>query len=160
MIDRFKFRAWNGFIKEPAMIYDVQKLNGYSSGSYHPIEQFITNMVEEDVIMNSRDFQNLIDTPAYTIMQCVGVRDKNNNLIFEGDLLKYKACTQEYLLVVSYDKEDLQFKFFSKDNNSYPSVITSDGVKSSIAVVASFELSECEVVGNIYENPELLTNDR
>lgn len=94
------------------------------------------------------------------IMQCIDKRDKNNNLIFEGDLLKYKACDQEYLLVVSYDKEDLQFKFFSKGNNSYPSVIKSDGVKSLIAVVASLELSECEVVGNIYENPKLLTNDK
>jgi len=130
MADRFKFRVWD----KPS--YD-----------------------SPEGCMNYFDIHRGIED-YNVIMQCIDKRDKNNNLIFEGDLLKYKACTQEYLLVVSYDKEDLQFKFFSKDNNSYPSVTTSDGVKSSIAVVASFELSECEVVGNIYENPELLTNDR
>jgi len=130
MIDRFKFRGWD----KPN--YD------FPAG----------NMTYFNIYKGIKD--------CNVIMQCIDKRDKNNNLIFEGDLLKYKSCAQKYLLLVVYDKEDLQFKFSSKDNNSYPSVIKSDGVKSSIAVVASFEISECEVIGNIYENPKLLKNDR
>jgi uncharacterized phage protein (TIGR01671 family) len=125
MIDRFKFRGWD----KPN--YD------FPAG----------NMTYFNIYKGIKD--------CNVIMQCIDKRDKNNNLIFEGDLLKYKSCAQEYLLVVGYDKKDLQFKFLSKGNNSYPSVLKSDKVKSSIAVVASFEISECVVVGNIYENPKL-----
>tara|TARA_R100000951_G_scaffold13925_1_gene10952 strand:- start:304 stop:690 length:387 start_codon:yes stop_codon:yes gene_type:complete len=126
MIDRFKFRGWD----KPS--YDFPQ----GCMTYFNIHKGIGD--------------------CNIIMQCIDKRDKNNKLIFEGDLLKYKSCTQEYLLLVGYDKDDLQFKFLSEGNNSYPSVLKSDKVKSSIAVVASFEMSECEVIGNIYENPKLL----
>ena len=75
------------------------------------------------------------------IMQCIGDWDKNNKLIYEGDLLRYKDETQEYLFEVAFDQEDFQFKFFFRGNNYYS---------------YEFELSECEIVGNIYENPELI----
>jgi len=68
------------------------------------------------------------------IMQCIGDWDKNNKLIYEGDLLRYKDETQEYLFKVEFDQEDLQFNLVAP-NDYY----------------LNFELSECEVIGNIYE---------
>jgi hypothetical protein len=69
----------------------------------------------------------------YIIMQSTGLTDKNGKEIFEGDLIEV-GYRMDYLITVEWEQETASF---SESVWQYP-----DGV---------------EVVGNIYENPELLT---
>lgn len=67
-------------------------------------------------------------------------RDKNNKEIFEGDIIKYG---EKYFQII-YRKEISSWSInFSKKDNSRP--CTNVGI-----------LKKCEIVGNIYENKELL----
>ena len=71
------------------------------------------------------------------IMQCTGLKDKNGKLIYEGDIVKDDHGAWHYVKWV-YDS----WQLFPCTQNNYTIGIVDD---------------EIEVIGNIYENPELLT---
>lgn len=64
MIDRFKFRVWNG---EQMVSPDYIARDGYAHW-------------KEDSIPNSSN----------KLMQCTGIKDMEGNLVYEGDILEYK----------------------------------------------------------------------
>lgn len=80
-----------------------------------------------------------------TICQCTGLKDKNGKLIWENDIVK--------------DKNDNFYKAIWQ-NNYYQfswicvkSDVFSIGVKWNLWCFKSFEI---EVIGNIFDNPELI----
>ena len=73
-----------------------------------------------------------------TVGQYTGLKDKNGNKIFEGDICLYG----DSIGVVEFDEDDGMFTF------------TFD-----ITTCTNFGIiwsSELEIIGNVYENPELL----
>jgi uncharacterized phage protein (TIGR01671 family) len=76
-------------------------------------------------------FQDMIDNKNYNLMQYTGLKDKNGKEIYEGDILNYDGLRGQ----VTYFKSG-----FVQMMNLVPEQIWKD----------------CEVIGNIYENPELL----
>jgi len=79
------------------------------------------------------------------VMQFTGLKDKNGKEIYEGDLIKF----WDYLGEVYY--EDGQYVFSEVEPYKYYELYYID-LRSMIYE----EQQEIEVIGNIYENPELL----
>ena len=84
-----------------------------------------------------------------TIMQSTGLLDKNGKEIFEGDILKVANNDSSWFEVVKYDHEKAMF--ISKEVN----------LKYEVPETTLYDLFspypfKVEVIGNIWENPDLL----
>lgn len=80
------------------------------------------------------------------LIQCTGKKDKNNNLIFEGDIVRFYFDNDEIIAVIEWDDDECRFY-----------LNTTDFFKDKY--VTDYEIvnqEEYEVIGNIYENPDLL----
>lgn len=123
-----KFRAWTEEGK--VMYYDV-----------YPFK--------DDTLLLSYDEIAFDEVPAsdFILMQSTGMFDKNGKEIFEGDIVKYKSGCNTYAEEVAYDKNFGGFGVRDADANS---IFTFGELAEDI------DLYSLEVIGNIYQNPELL----
>lgn len=94
------------------------------------------NFQERRVYKNDVSYLNFNNTE---LMQCTGLKDKNGKEIYEGDIL-FESFREEYLKVVF-------------ENGSFRA--EADGYSLDLEDYDDI----CEVVGNIYENPELMEED-
>lgn len=83
------------------------------------------------------------DDGFYSIMQSTGLCDKEGTEVFEGDILHHQIQT-EYTFIVKYDKDKGRWY--------------GDGLSRTyrIDIAKRFLPYYYKVIGNIYENPELL----
>ena len=96
-----------------------------------------------------------IDTDKETIGQYTGLKDKNGKKIFEGDIVK--------LTETNYNYEWTAVVEFGNPNGEYVwgwnlKPITKD-VECNLDILCWVEMpigATCEVIGNIYDNPELI----
>ena len=94
------------------------------------------------------EFKNGTLVPAdctVIVRQYTGLKDKNGKEIYEGDLLLNKNCNNYYVRPVTVMFEDGSFCF---NDSGCP---TCDEFLGNLLLNTDFE-----VIGNIYENPELL----
>lgn len=88
-------------------------------------------------------------TPS-TVGQYTGLVDKNGKRIFEGDILKvYYYGKSKIFGVVKFDES----RFFIDDD------FMRDDIKAKAPMTEMFSRYEFEVVGNIYDNPDLLKGE-
>ena len=124
----------------------IPKFRAYDSGSlcrmYEPDEVMVGNgniwIIDEDSVAGEWIVNNDIH-----LMQSTGLKDKNGKEIFEGDIVDYKG--REAVV---------------KWHGSYASFIYRfvDGLKERVSEWDPLFLAcyNFEVIGNIYENQELL----
>ncbi len=75
---------------------------------------------------------------AYELMEYTGFKDKNGKEIYEGDIVE--LYNEEDLYRVEYQAENARF------------ILTTDTIVTDFKY---YSHGEIEVIGNIYENPEL-----
>ncbi len=101
---------------------------------------------EKDVIIPSHASALYgIDVIPETVGQYIGLKDKNGNKIFEGDIVKYYGICKPIIGVVKICEED--FSGLYGVCETFTDGSGTSLLKSKI---------DCQVVGNIYDNPELL----
>lgn len=129
-----KFRAWD---KEFAEMNRVTSINF--------IDEFNKNKGYEGVVY-LEGYIDAIPLSEIELMQYTGLKDKNGKEIFEGDILLYLRKSKR---IVSY-KNGAFIRYYENYNEYllYDSFIE-DGY-----------LTDYEVIGNIYENPELLEGNQ
>lgn len=106
----------------------------------------------------TNDHPNMIEVIPETVGQFTGLTDKNGNKIFEGDIISATALDtgEEQRAVVCFGN-------FIDENNDDEYIgffIEFDGIKTTITQLSMEECkNRIEVIGNIYDNKELLKND-
>ena len=79
-------------------------------------------------------------------LQFTGLKDKNSKEIYEGDIVEDKSVGR--IMEVSWCTRHMGFELLEPTD------------KNGGKIWEYESLSECEILGNIYENPELLDNEK
>lgn len=124
-----KYRVWNN-----GKMYNVRAIV-WHAGHVANIEVF-TN--------KGTDYLYSIDAK---LLQYIGLKDRNDKEIYKGDLVKWyiNHGSNFILCKIIYMKEEAQFVGQYKDEYGNPRFISL--INSHVGL---------EVIGNCYENPELL----
>lgn len=135
--DRCKFKAWDK--KDKKWIKDFTIFN---DGSIIQISN--TMSLETNSLLIEKKIGKEVD-----LMQCTGLKDKKGKLIFEGDIVKFEVNIledEQYINIgiVTYYQNDLKYGLYISDKEC--------------AFIDNFEDNIIEIIGNKYENPELLSD--
>lgn len=92
-----------------------------------------------------------------TICQYIGLKDKNGNRIWENDIVLLREEIQDYewKATVKFGNPNCEY------NWGWQLVpIGECDMNKDILLWIDMEIASCEVVGNIFDNPELLKGDQ
>ena len=131
-----KFRAWVKIGKRVVFSDDILTID-YENKEIVTQQVYFENGLPDDRDIYCYDFDEI------ELMQSTGLKDKNGQEIFEGDILDYNGR-----------------KALVRWHGSYASFIYRfvDELQKRNAERKPLYLAymKCEIIGNIYENPDLL----
>ena len=98
----------------------------------------------------TNDIPDMIEVDPSTICQCTGLKDKNGKLIWENDVVGFwdtystenGQAEADCIGKVVWDDETISFQ-----------------VTNRLSAESYEVLDECGVIGNIFDNPELLESE-
>ena len=118
-------------------------------------EEWIEGLPSYDINGNLTEFEvyrgfancEIADVDSETVCQWTGLTDKNNRKIFEGDICKIHSGPideEDGCFSVEWDEGDARFVLYGEG-------LTVD--------FGNYHGHECEVIGNIFDNPDLLPEE-
>ena len=143
MENRIKFRAWNKDLKK---MFQVKKLEFMG-------KTIIVDSEVKEKSTGKNDIESQNDIEEVELMQFTGLKDKKHKKeIYEGDIVRHQ---NGFLYVVEWD--DINACWYLRqprreDGNVLEGVYTGG--------IAGQNIWRCEVIGNIFENPELIKSAR
>ena len=87
-----------------------------------------------------------VEAKDLVLMQSTGLKDKNGKEIFEGDILAFKTDDEVINVKIFWDEKHALFMFRSEKYNE----------EEPLAELVEANTYPFEIIGNVYENPELL----
>jgi uncharacterized phage protein (TIGR01671 family) len=148
-----KFRVWNKATK--SWLNDDAGTHCWSEYCLNIFTGEVVEFVTSDNKFFSRanepnfyfDKNTHVKESPYVVQQYTGLKDKNGVEIYEGDIIHYKFNGDSYpkeavdrILTCSYDEDEGMYSFDDSDHSYYWAEIK----------------RHSNIIGNIYENPELL----
>lgn len=144
MQDRFKFRVWD---KENKCMYYPTRYSNFTivNGTVVKIESY---PIANSAYLGKRIALEFDDT---VIMQCTGSKDYNGKLMYEGDIVKIWKFSKD---LYGNDKRVIKWN----DTRCGFRLYTIDQYKRGIELCpqSMVNVTTIEVIGNIFQNPELL----
>ena len=131
-----KFRVWD---KENKMMWNIER--------WHIEDEYFDLIEPNKSVIDFKANRTWRKQSDVTLMQSTGLFDKNDKEIFEGDILK---CTS------------INGRLWHETNVSWDSTIAGFVIHkniyeaTSIGYLTDSKSITVEIIGNIYENPELL----
>lgn len=131
-----KFRAWDKTVNKMSKVIRI---------TYSDVQHTTVNYQYINDKGKKRDDLSLLDDDGnvtIVLMQYTGLKDKNGKEIYEGDIVTGKLgkiaevkWLQEHCAYVGYCREDNKYYYLECGNERFENVV---------------------IIGNIFENPELL----
>lgn len=133
-----KFRVW---IKDEERYYDES-----GEESFLIVPNGIVLYISEEYEEDGEWFTDKTSaTDDVVVEQYTGLKDKNGKEIYEGDIIQEKGLLS--LTLVEWDKNNARYITEVLDKSKHVSSTFYFDIITAL---------ECEVIGNIHENPELL----
>lgn len=143
MNDRFKFRAWD---KRQKTMRGVMQIDFRKDTELRRINATESPENWEPLLCNMEMYED-----EFILMQCTGLKDKNGKLIFEGDIVHLEECDYQDRTEIGKQFATYESKIIEFDDGAFKF----DGIP--LADLLHNPYLSSEIIGNIYENPELLT---
>lgn len=140
MNDRFKFRYYNKLANKMVEPTNWQNLDG--------IYECIVQQICFDNDIAPLPYNHIGE--GLVFMQCTGLKDENGTLIYEGDIVKV-------FHVSSTGQGKLTKRYVVYDDTKGRYILCGN---VSMSYITIYEDDVLEVIGNIYENPELLEDNQ
>lgn len=158
---KIKFRAWDGELKQMFKLHTDGEFCGKfvwkERGEGRPTTVYIHNF-------DSGEFRT-----DFNIMQFTGLKDKHGKDIYEGDVVcfvedvvvEYIGCSprtepEGKFREVAWNQLHCAWGLF--ENGGQSEDMLADWINDDGSTPKQWECKGIEVIGNIYENPELLNS--
>lgn len=144
-----KLKEMEEFAKETENMENRYLYRGKRNYNGEWMQGYLYSIWEKKYILfvTTNDIPDMVEVDPETVCQCIGIEDKNGKLIWEHDIVRVKYTDgQEYyqeIIEVTYSKHGFA---------PYSWEYECEGCDSRC------EILEIEVIGDKFDNPELLEN--
>ena len=116
------------------------------------VQGYLYGILEKKYILwgMTNDIPNMIEVDPTTICQCTGLKDKNGKLIWENDIASYSDLITGDKKIICIEWNKMQASFVRKYRSP---------MGLQYIYIDKYIASRMEIIGNIFDNPELLESE-